>query len=128
MFLRAILPLLAAAACAVVAGCASAEGTTGDCAHFRFDSAAWKRDSQKLHDGSTDRQRLADGLARCHTLVGWTRAEVRRKLGRREINSTRRIWTYQTGPDRSGFHIDFEMFSVHFGRDGVVKFVQLWTA
>jgi hypothetical protein len=118
----------AAAICMALAGCVSAGAAETRCGDFRFDSAAWKRDASGARHGTTVRQRLADGLARCHTLDGRSRAEVRRLLGPRERNSGRHIWTYQTGPERSGFHMGFEELSVHFGRDGRVSSVEIWTA
>jgi hypothetical protein len=117
----------AAVTCMALVGCGSA-GTATACEDFRFDSVAWKRDASGLRHGATARQRLADKLVACHTLDGRSRAEVRRMLGPRERNSSRRIWTYQTGAERSGFHMGFEELSVHFESTGRVSSVEIWTA
>jgi hypothetical protein len=116
------LALVAAAGCGQASSAARCDGSS-------FDSDAWRRDSQRRADGLTDRQRLADQLVACKTLIGKSRGQVRGLLGRREaINSSRRVWSYVIGPPRGGFNIDHEMFSVYFDERGRVRSVDIWVS
>lgn len=67
------------------------------------------------------RQPMANAMARCGTLRGWTRAEVRELLGRPNTPGLHRAWwLYEVGTEQSTFALDEASFSVHFDEAGHV--------
>jgi hypothetical protein len=67
-----------------------------ECEGYEFDRAEWIDDAGQ--DESKERQ--ADALVRCRTLIGMTRKGVRQLLGdndRRAGTSTHRRWWFYTG-------------------------------
>jgi hypothetical protein len=102
-----------------------------DCDDFRFDSAKWKKvdsDIEKADSDRTVRQKLADNLVRCRTLIGKSRTAVRQLLGPGDegpVDGGGSSMDYGTGPQRSRFSLDAEYLIVELDRRGVVKHVFL---
>ncbi|MFL5912173.1 MAG: outer membrane protein assembly factor BamE [Gaiellaceae bacterium] len=116
-----------AVALALSAGCGSAGAGSAACRQLRFDVAAWRNGSSTTSsDGLTTRQREADQVLKCRTLVGRTRRQVRRMLGPPEADSTRQFWTYLTGDERGAIKVDSEYLEVVFDSHGRVRSAHLY--
>jgi hypothetical protein len=76
-----------------------------DCGEFRFERSAW--DS----GGETGRRDVASGLAKCQSLVGKTRGQLRRLLGPWDTEDPRFVY-YDLGP---GPGENLQYLNVHFG-------------
>lgn len=113
-----------------------------DCSLARFDSRGWIHSAPAREEpggGATQRQRLADRLIECETLLGTRRSRVREILGRPDnyvAQGTRfyangswedGTWSYTLGTQRAGFPIDDEHLVVRFGREGRVRSTELAT-
>ena len=110
----------------VVVGCGSSEPGRAACDRHRFDEAAWDADSERPgSDDLTDRQRIADDLIRCRTLLGRPKRDVRALLGSPSAESNRRMWLWIVGPERGPIKTRPETFQVRFGPAGHVRDVRL---
>jgi len=92
---------------------------------FSVDRVEWSK--QERSGAVSPRQRQADGLLKCNTLRGMSRADVRELLGRPDngfIRSTH--WEYVTGPHR-GVPIDVEFLGLTFGDNGLVRSASLYS-
>jgi hypothetical protein len=94
-----------------------------------FDRDAWQSPSGTSGDWGkpTPRQRVADTLIACETLIGATRKRATQLLGKPDARSRpdegNAIY-YNTGPQRS-LPLDTEVLIVTFGNDGRVARVEL---
>lgn len=110
----------------VVLGCGSADPGQAACDRYRFDEAAWDADSERPgSDDLTDRQRIADDLIRCRTLLGLPKREVRAMLGPPGAESNRRMWLWIVGPERGPIKTRPETLQVRFGPAGRVRDARL---
>lgn len=92
---------------------------------FRLDQAEWSK--LERSGALSPRQRQADGLLKCNTLRGMSRAEIRKLLGPPDDKFDRsRWWEYTTGVHR-GVPIDVEFLDVTFGDNGLVRDASLST-
>jgi hypothetical protein len=117
--LIAIAPLGAAAALA--AGLATASADDDECTSFEVDPARWRasEDERGALGDVSDRERMAEAIARCEPLRGATRREVERVLG---PSPGRKAWSYFGGTINDGLGPgDEQRLYVWFGRDGRVS-------
>jgi hypothetical protein len=107
-----------------------------DCSDFRFDSRAWIDDADggawveaNKREEPSVRQRLADGLIECDTLVGKRRAEVMRMLGEPAVAHVdgEEAASWVTGVERGYINIDNEHLIVRFHPDGRAASAELVT-
>lgn len=108
----------------LVGGAVAVQESTASCGSYELDRARWQAD---IPQGGTDATlAMAKALARCDTLDGATRAEVRELLGRPHIPSARREWTWQVGWVNSDYGLgDGETMTVVFDRRGHVRDTRL---
>ena len=125
-WLAASLALLAGLGGAIAVGVLA--NREDECEEFRFDASGWhNQDTRDDLRAPTPRQRLADRLISCRTIVGWSRARVRRVLGRPDNYVARRSeWTYSLGIER-GVPIDYEHLVVKFDSHDQVASLDLVT-
>ena len=122
---------------AVVAFAAGGSTRADDCSLARFDSRAWAdKDSAREQPGRgpSTRQRLADQLIECETLLGARRTQVWGSLGRPDnyaAQDTRfyeeGTWSYTLGVERGFFGIDDEHLLVRFDPSRRVRSLELVT-
>ena len=88
-------------------------GGDPECAGWRVTRAAWTAAAP-----GEERRRLADRIVDCRALTGWSRARVRRVLGRPRGAPvrTRSEWSYATGVDS---FMEPTLLVVAFDRDRV---------
>jgi|1185.fasta_scaffold1081257_2 hypothetical protein len=103
-----------------LAGC----GGSQDCPRIADVRASWSHASTRSPAGKMSaRQELAKTLVRCRTLVGRTKANVRRLLGRPTVWPADRngplLWDYFTGSDPRS-PSDGTGLTLLFGRGGRV--------
>ena len=111
---RRPIVLLVSVLLAAAASCAPGAGPIA-CSEFRFDAARWRAEPQ-------ERQRQGRALARCGTLEGKTRAQVRRMIGRPDPElSSARHWTYDLGPERGVVALDDVWLDLEFREDRVLR-------
>jgi hypothetical protein len=105
----------------------SRNGSGVACEKYRFDKAAWDADSERTgDDGLTDRQRIADDLIRCRSVLGRTKRAVSAMLGpAARPESNRRMWLWIVGTERGPIKMRPETFQVRFTADGRVRNVRL---
>jgi hypothetical protein len=123
------LPVRVTAAMASIAALGSfgsavaVAATTSGCDHFRFRTARWERAlAAKNH---SDAATMTNAVARCHTLRGLSRPEVRRllHLDAHDYPRATRHWVVEVfSEDNPGFGPDVRnvSLSVHFGGSGRV--------
>lgn len=110
---RSVVAVLAVAA--AVAGVAFAASTRNDdatvarvdCASYQFNEHAWNR----RHGHPSPRDRQADALHKCRTLIGMRRYKVRQMLGPPDERDAHEV-AYELGPDALG--IDSIFLDVQF--------------
>lgn len=93
--------------------------TTVGCSGYELDGARWQRE---VPGGGNDATLgMAAALARCDTLDGSTRAEVRELLGR-PPQASRREWSWQVGWVNKSYGLgDGEYMTVTFDGQGRVR-------
>jgi hypothetical protein len=110
--LTSALALAGLTAVTAIAAPVSAAVSGSSCRWFHPSSERWAMGaSLKSRFGSTDRERMTAALARCDTLTGASRAEVRRLLGQPASTS---------GPDWSYVIAEERYLDVVFREDGQV--------
>jgi hypothetical protein len=131
---KAIAFVTSLLAVAALQGCSSSEEGSESaatpeqrCESLRFDAAQWERASRAEDDeadGLTERQRLADVLVECQTLVGMSRAEVTRIFGPPDEHAVHHV-EYLIGFERGTFRLDGEYLDIRFDSDDRVVDVQI---
>lgn len=100
----------------------SASGPSSDRCVGKIDWARWRATASQLRtsDGSpTFRQRTAETIIGCQTLVDWDERKVRERLGKQSLVSREdNAWFYEVGPSASG--LDSSVLVVRF-REGRVS-------
>lgn len=89
-----------------------------NCSSFRFDEAQWRRLARdEATTTPTRRQRLADALIKCRTLLGLSSDEAAHLLGRPDnaIAEAGEL-SWQTGPERNYIAIDNEHLVLRLDR------------
>jgi hypothetical protein len=96
-----------------------------DCASFRFDERRWdagRRENATASGESAPAQprltKMGDQLRTCGTLLGKTRRQVRRLLGRPNLAGDPQ-YAYRLGPD--ALHLDSEFLWVTFAHGRVTQ-------
>ena len=103
--------------CAGIAVVVFGSGDGARCGELRLTSERWERTSAQGDPGEpTSRQRLAERIAACDVLKGWSRDRVRDALGEPTMTAEG-DWGYVTGVDRLG---DGTFLDVRFSPDARV--------
>jgi hypothetical protein len=104
------------------------------CSEIRVDVEDFRdaRRDASDEDPPTRAQLIANGLIRCHTLRGLDRRAVVRLLGRPDgtglsagVDRTEAEWSYDIGPWRGWFAVDYEYLTVGFDEHGRVRRVSI---
>jgi hypothetical protein len=117
-----------AAASVVMAACGDDRASTA--CDGPFDSARWKHVTaeQRSFDDryEAERRRMADQLARCRLLVGRSKEEAARLIGRPRDRwggpYNRETWHFRLGPD--SLALDSNLMSVGFSASGEMDRVE----
>lgn len=96
-------------------------------ASLPFDAAAWKAAEAHWNDSLHRRARMADGLLSSGRLIGMRRDDLIALLGEPDHSGYFSDWdiAYNLGAERSFMSIDSEWLVIRFGKDGLVRDVQL---
>lgn len=115
-----------------------AGGNDIDCSEFRFDATAWANGTDghewvraSEREEPTVRQRLADGLVECGTLVGKREAQLTDMLGGPDDYVAQvdgeEAASWATGIERNYVNIDNEHLFIRFDADGKATSAELVT-
>jgi hypothetical protein len=112
----------------VAGGCSGDEAARPGCDGFPFDSAACRAETSNsgAPGALTERQRMADNLVACESLLGTSRTDVRRVLGAADVKGEDGDWYFDLGPDRDA-GLDREQLEVKFDERGRVTKTELAT-
>lgn len=108
-----------------VAACGGGSDRPKSC---QFDASAWRNPASSAGTPGhlTQRQHLADSLVSCKLLVGKTRKQVRKLLGRPSFRPAQTRWYFDVGPDRD-IGLDREQLYVQFSAQSRVRRAELVT-
>jgi hypothetical protein len=118
---RAVLCILAIVALAIGVGAAALPLHSG-AAHgcVTIDWARWRQPSSSDGQAPTPRQKIARQALKCKVLLGKSRHDIRRSLGRPDQGSARaRRWHWITGPP--AIPIDTEELVISFAHGWAVR-------